>query len=296
MAARILKPRTSLLTLLGEHRYTQSRLQATPLTAALAVPFRKLRDEWTAVQAKEIALSEAESDARALVDEADERCDDFAARVSKAVLTITKDDRAHPLYVHLFGGKALSVFRRPVLSGQLEAMRAWVDTLSTSPHTLLAAMAPELKDIVAQADKAVALRDEAQQQRRKFRDIGERRQLVDKLNALRKGTHGALAQLAIETPGLPSDFADHFFLVDGSDDEEGPAEPTIESTQQEIAALEAELAAAKAQLAALDQAGAEAAKAAAAKAADEQALAELEKEADALAKKRAALKQKLGQG
>ncbi|MFT3775507.1 MAG: hypothetical protein QM820_59930 [Minicystis sp.] len=297
MSVRILKPRTSLLTLLGELRYPLSRLKANALTAPLAAPFQALRDEWAVVQAQEIACSEAVSDAQAVVDERDDACDDFAGRLSKAVLIITKDDRSHPLYVHFFSGKTLGAFRKPVLNGQLDAMRAWIPTLSASPHASLQAMAPELVDLVAQSGNALAQRRDAQQKRRHFRDIGERRQFVDKLNALRKSSHGALAKMAIETAGLPSDFADHFFRSDpsGEDEpEEVEAEATIEGMQQQIGALEEQLAAAKVNLGELEKAAAEAAKAAADKEADEKALAELEKEADALAKKKEALKKKLG--
>jgi hypothetical protein len=290
MAARILKPRTSLVALLGELRYTLSRFQANPLTAAFVPTFQALRDAWTPVSAQEIGFQEAASDAQALVDEADDGVDDFSSRVSKVILTITKDDREDPLYLHFFGSKSLSAFRKPVLGAQLDTMRnVWLDALTTSPHPELQTLAPELTKLIAAADEAIGARDDARALNRKFHDIGERRQLFDQVNAERKAAHGAIAKLALTTSGLPSDFADHFFRVDSA-----APEPTIDDVTQNIADLEAELAAEKIKLAALHKAADDAAKALAEKQADEAALDALEKQAAELQKQQADLKKKLG--
>src|SRR6185295_6405416 len=62
------------------------------------------------------------------------------------------------------------------------------------------------------ANAAVAARDNARQANREFRDVGERRRWVDRMNAARKEVYGTLAKLPHEGLGLPSDFADQFFL------------------------------------------------------------------------------------
>jgi hypothetical protein len=126
---------------------------------------------------------------------------------------------------------------------------------------------------------------------RKFRDVGARRQLFGKVNAARKKAHGDLAKLAIETPGLPSDFPDGFFR--SAPAVEDVNEPTVESVTQDIGDLEAKVVAAKEQLTALQAAAALAQKAADEKASDQAQLDALDVQEAELAKQKAALKQKL---
>lgn len=292
MSARLLNPRSSLLTLIVELRYTLSRCQADPRAAFCVQAFQSCRDESSAVQKQELDLLETLSDAQANVDIADENIDDFASRLSKAVLTLTRDDRGHPIYAHFFGKKPISTFLRPKLGAQLDSMRSWGEALTTSQLSPLQAMAAELSSLVLAADKALSARSETQSQIRQFRDIGARRQLVDKINAARKKAAGDLAKLAIETPGLRSDYGDSFFRAAPSADEVD--EPTIDSVTQDIADLEAKLEAARDLLTKLMAAAAEAQKAATEKASAEAQLAELEKQEDELAKQKAALKKKLG--
>lgn len=292
MSARVLNARSSLISLLGEIRYTLSRLQANPLTTAHAPAFQALRDEWTPTLNREISINEAISDAQALIDAADDTVDNFASRLSKAILTITRDDRSHTVYTHFFGNKSLSEFRRPVLGAQLEAMRPWADSLVASPHPSLTAMAKELIPLIASADKAIAARDKARQQNKEFRDVGERRHFVDKLNATRKATHGTLAKLPFESIGLPTDFADHFFRREGRDEEE--AAPTIQTVNETITALTAELTAQNELLAKLTTEAADLAKATAQRQTDENELAGLKQQMAEMAKKAEELSQKLG--
>jgi hypothetical protein len=291
MAARLIKPRTALSTVLVDIRYTLSRTQADPRTGAFVAEFQARRDEWTAIHQEELSYLEAASDAQARVDAADEGLDAFASKLSKAVLTITGDDRGHPLYLHFFGDKPLSSFTRPVLGGQLDAMKKWPTSLAQSPFPALVALGPELSGLLADADAALAARDDAQQKNKLFREIGARRLFVDRVNATRKTTHAALLKLAIEAPGMPADFADRFFRKTGGDEEE---EATIASVTTAIAALEDQLAQQKALLASL-QADEEAdAQAAAQHAADEAALLALEEQEAEIAKKKAEIAKKLG--
>lgn len=153
-------------------------------------------------------------------------------------------------------------------------------------------MAAELGALVVAADKALSARSETQNQIRKFRDVGARRQLFDKVNAARKKAAGDLAKLAIETPGLPSDYGDSFFR--SAPGVEEVDEPTIDSVTQDVGDLETKLVAARELLGTLEVAAAAAQKAAAEKASEEAQLAALEKQEAELAKQKAALKQKLG--
>lgn len=291
MSARLLSPRSSLLALVGDIRYTLSRLKADPLTAEHVAEFEALRAEWKVVKAQEIENQELLSDAQAGVDLADIHIDAFGSRVSKTLLTLVKDDRNHPLYLHFFGDKALSVFLRPKLGIELQAMRPWLVSFETSPHASLQAMAPELAMLIVAADKAITARDEVRSRIRMFYDVGGRRQLFDKCNGLRKLTHGALAQLALTTAGLPSDYADGFFRNDSSEDP-SPA-PTLDSVKTTIHDLETKLTAAKALLTKLEEEAAEEIRLAEEQLSAEQQLVGIRRQQEALDKAAKELESKL---
>lgn len=215
----------------------------------------------------------------------------FAGRASRAVEDFTGDSPKHPLQIHLFKGKTLSKFKRPILAGQLEAMRDWTSPLQNSGAPALVALAADLAPLLVAADKAVDLQKTATQKNREFRDVGARKQLVDKLNAKRKEVFGALAKLPFEHPSLAPDFPDRFFRVEPPTTEE---DETPDEVKAAILDLESELAERKAQLAAMESAAAAAAKADTEKKAKQQALEDLEAQQADLAKKAADLKAQLG--
>lgn len=290
--ARTLAPRTGLLTLLRELRYTLAQLTAEPLAAPHVPAFEALREEWKTVLLEEVSILEAMATAQAAIDKADDDLDDFAGRADRAVEDFTGGNEKHPLREHLFKGKSLGRFRRPILKGQLEAMRGWVSPLAGAGSPELTALANELPALLAAADKAVEQLTAATQKNRQFRDVGTRRQFVDKLNAARKGTHGALAKLPFQLPNLPSDFEDRFFRTESAPADDGVE--TIDDVRDSIKEMEAELAQKKATLAQMEADEAAAAQAAADRKAKELALEEVEAQRDALAKQAAELRAQLG--
>jgi len=290
MAVRTLKPRSAMLSLLPHPTFTISRLRTTPHGAPYVARFEELREEGRQVLLHELAYIEAITEAQARVVAIDIQLDGFASRLSKEILTITSDDRTNALYLHYFE-RPLGEVTRPVLNGQLETMKKWLISLPKSPYPALSAMAQELEALIAQADDAVTAREGARAQNREFRDVGERRQWVDRLNGARKEVHGALAKLPHEDPGLPSDFADQFFL---SEPEREEAEPgSVEALRAEAEALRETLARVEARVAEAEAAEAQRKAAAEARTAQEAELAELERAAAALEQKRAALKAQL---
>ena len=236
VTARILRPTIALLTLLMEIRYTVSRLIASSLLANFLTRFQALRAEWGMVQQREIALLEQLSDALAAVDIADDHLDDFARRFQQVVLALTGHDKKAGLYTHYFK-KSLADLIRPTLSGQLTAMAAWITSLEepTTPQKLKD-MLPELKQLVQAGKDAEKLRNDIKLQIRQFRDIGERKMLIDHINADRKELHSALTSLALSDKTLPSDLAAGYFKVAESGEEE--PEETIDSLAIEIKRLE----------------------------------------------------------
>lgn len=239
MTARLLKITIALATLLVELRYTMSRLAASGLLPAYLVRFQALRDTWTTIQAKEIELHELLSDANALVDVADDKLDAFARRFEHAVLALTGQSQTAALYKHYFK-KPLSVLIRPVLSGELRDLDAWADSLkepSTPPQ--LAALLPELRLLLKEGHAAETTRDSLVTQIKQFRQVGERRQFIDHVNAERKELAGALSALVLSTPALPADLPVHFFKRGAS--AEDPPEETVDSVSVEIVQLKADL-------------------------------------------------------
>jgi hypothetical protein len=294
MAVRNLSHLISLLALRGEIIHTLDQLKANPHTQSHVAAFESLRDEWGTVFAEELALRDGLSASNARVYATDAELNALASRVSKAVLTLTGDDRTHPLYFAYFKKKSLSDFKRPILGTQLDAMRGWVPELKKSDAPALSALAAEVEAAVIAADDAVNARTLLEAKIAFFREAGSRKKLFDKANALRKQSHGELAKMPHEKVGLTAGFANLFFRHESSGGGGEDEEPvTVETIDAEIARLEAQIAEKKATKAALVAALEQQAKAEAQKAAEQAALAELEKAAAEAVQKVAAAKAKL---
>lgn len=288
--ARILHRRTALPAILTEIRYTLSRVRAHPLAVQHVPIFEDLRTECMQVLIEDFSLLEGVADAQATVDISGETLDGLATRFYRTVLLITGESRNHPIMTYYFGDKTLTEFRRPVLGTQLAEMTRWIPSLQTADPRLQA-YEPELIAAVAAATQAAQAKKQAIDARRQFRDLGARRQLVDRLNAIRKEVHGSMAKLPHEHTDLPTSFADLFFRRDPgrSEVEDDDAMDTVEGVLAHLEELRVATAEAAERLAEL-QAEAEAeAKAAEEKAAEEAAVAEIDKTVAELHKKRAKL-------
>jgi hypothetical protein len=197
------------------------------------------------------------------------------------VQAVTGQKRDDTLYLHFFP-RPLNEIRRLVLGAQLKIMQDWMVLLAANPHPTLVAMLPELTTLVEDGNRATARRDELTLNLRNFRDVGERRQLFDRVNAERKELHGVLTKLGLSTPGLGSTFANQFFKPGESNDESNdePVE-TIESVTGEILALDEKLAQRRERLADLAREAADAEQEAEDRARKEARLAELKQEIEA---------------
>lgn len=289
MGAYLLKYDASLGLVLEEAIYPRAILAANPLTAALAADFDTFLAQWAKVDQQETQLRIARVKADALVAAADDRLDVLVDAVSQAVLLEVKNNRKSPQYLLYFGAKAPNEIKRPVLGGQLDTMKGWVPSLLASANPTLKDLGGKLQDAVTAAESAVKAQAEAEQQMRDFRTIGERRALIDALNALRKGTYGKLAEMPHANPGehLPAGFADQFFRPETR---KPAGRGTAADLTEEIASLETRLADLKAQLAQRIAEEDAAAKAKTEEATLAAAIVEAEKEAAAAAAKVAALK------
>ncbi|HZF48770.1 MAG TPA: hypothetical protein VE093_08980 [Polyangiaceae bacterium] len=285
-------PRTlsheSPLTEVRSHlSYTVRRLRAHALTQFLAPTFEALLTQWTLLHQKELELADKVDDTVIEGGAIDGELNAFAHHTSRTLLDLTSNNRNHPLYLHFFGGKPLHVFTRPVLAGQLYAMRQWNPSLAQSGHASLTALGGALTPLIEKADEVVAARAAAEQAVRQFREIGERKQFIDEVNAARKEAHGVLSTLPHKHTALPARFADGFFKRDRPRDEA----PDLEAIEGAIEKLKKELAEqekAREELLAA-QAAAKAAEEEQVKAAAEAKLAAIKKEIELKMKEAAAI-------
>jgi hypothetical protein len=239
MAIRNLTHLISLLALRSEIIFSLGQLTANPLTQAHVPAFEAARDEWKVIFNEELALRDGLSTENARVVSIDLTLNALASRVSKALLTVTGDDRTHPLYLAYFKKKSLSEFQRPILGPQLDAMRGWIQPLKASSVPALAELGAQVEAAVAAADGVTAARSALETESTFFREAGNRKKFFDKVNAVRKATYGELATMPHENMGLPTSFANQFFRHDTAKDE--AEEPTVESVDREITALEQQL-------------------------------------------------------
>ncbi|MDI1478590.1 hypothetical protein [Polyangium sp. y55x31] len=288
MAARSLAYRIGLFTLLRELQYTLSRARQEPHAAVYVPVFQGLHEEWKLVLLEEIEILDAVSRAQATVDKADGALDGFAGRVSRTIDDTTDGNTRKQLRTALFKNKPLGKFRRPVLAGQLDSMSDWAETLAKCGVPALVALAPEAEEFVSAGKDAEQLRKAAQASNRDFRDVGKRKQFIDKVNAARKEAHGGLGKLPFQNPALPQDFADGFFYREPPREQE----ETIDEVKTSIAELTAQLEERNALLKKLEEEAEAEARAAEEQRAQAQAVEQLEAQAKALLEQAAALKAK----
>jgi hypothetical protein len=288
MGIRVLAYRVGLFILLREIQYSASQMRQEPLAAPYVPHYQNLRNLWKEVLLEEIEILDELSEAQAAADKADKAIDAFSGRVSRSVDEHTDGKTRKQIRLALFKNKTLAKFRRPVLAGQLQAFSEWSITLAKCGVPALVAMAPEAEQLTTVGKSAEALRASAKKRNRDFRDVGARKQFIDKVNATRKETHGILAKMPFENPALPQDFARTFFYSDAprSEDE------TMDEVRTSIEELEAQLVERNALLKTLEDEALADANAVAENAAQEQAIEDMEAQAEELLKKAAALKAK----
>ena len=279
-----------IIALTRELWYTVCQMEDEPPAASFLPTFVALHQEArTVLLPAELDILEGISSAQAKVDKADGGLDVFAGRVWRGVDDVAEAKTKKQLKTNLFKGLPLSKFRRPVLGGQLLSQSAWGSALHKSGVPALVALAPQADPLVKKGQDADKARTDAAQNNREFRDLGMRKQFIDKVNGARQLAYGALAKAPFDDPTLPSDYGDTFFLGEQAADEE----ETIDDVKAAISDLKAQLAAREEQLARMEAEAALAAKVEAERQAKQTALDELEQQRAELDKKIAALRQQV---
>jgi hypothetical protein len=217
-----------------------------PGTPPVAPPFVALQTELTGVVQQDLQLVFNVTRARILVLLIDENIDGLIDAVVHVVLTVTGNNRETPLYLHFMGNQIPSEIKNPVLGEELVTAKGWISSLQSSPHPGLVALAPWLADTVKIAEQRELDWLTAEQTLKSFREVGPRKAFIDKANALRLSTFGALGDIAHSHPelNLPKDFAERFFKHERRNRKPPTAKDIalkVEAARAELAALETKL-------------------------------------------------------
>ena len=239
MPVAIIKPDCALSTALDEACVSHARMLANPVTRPYASDYDPFFAAWPTCNAKEIQLRTAIVRLNALIVACDDELNEIADATHQAILIEVKNDRSSARFLRYFGSEPVGSIKKPILSTQLETMRGWVPSLIASTNAVLSALGERLVKAVAAADETIAARLVAEQENQDFRTLGERKALIDLLNAIRKSLHGKLSELPHAHPELhlPATFADKFFRHESGE----KAEPVLT-----VAQLKTEIEASKA--------------------------------------------------
>lgn len=287
MGFRTAKQTSSLLVPLDRAVTIRALLAADPRTTALTPAW----DTWL-VDCKQTILAEIDHrittlTANAVATQKDDNLDDLSDETWAAT---TNDDAERLFY---YKGKSNSDFKSPRLGKQYQQMGAWITHMAGSLNARIVEIGTRLATKHGEATTAIQIAQDADTASREFRLTGARRQLIDKFNALGKGTEGELKEMPHAHPELKlsNDFVERFMRAARS-----VVPPTVDELTKRRDAVQEELAAAQADLDAALKAETDAAAEAARveREADEKKLAEAQAELDKKVAAVAGLKAKLG--
>jgi hypothetical protein len=286
MGFHIAKQTASLFVSLDRAVTVRALLAADPRTAALTPDW----DGWL-VDCKRTIIAEidhriATLTANAVATQKDNDLDDL----SDETWVATADDEAERLFY--YKGKSNSDFKSPRLGKQYLQMGTWITHMTGSQNGRIADIGARLAVKHGEATAAITTAQDADTASREFRLTGDRRQLIDRFNALGKGTEGTLKEMPFARPELrlPNNFVERFMRAARS-----VVPPTVDELTKKRDAVKEELDAAQAELDAAIKVETDAAVEAARleRAANEKKLAEAQVELDKKAAAVAELKAKL---
>ena len=233
-------PDVSYATMTEDTTHILVPLEVHELTKSFAADFYGVLDDLHATAKEEEALSFAVFRAESFVLSIDRDIDLFVPPLLNAVLASVGNNKEHPFYLFLVGGQTIGEICDPVLGVELETVRAWVAPLQTFSDPIVQTYGNRLAKKVAEADERVLVLTAAEQALKAFREIGSRKLLVDRVNALRASTYGAISRMIDDKPeaNLPPDFADRIFQFERIRRRRKPV--TVKELEKQVLANEKE--------------------------------------------------------
>ncbi len=230
---------TPIKTIRHHNVFTKTRLKAQPLTQALVSKLEPLSALCDATESKERSLEDAQTEAEAQVEYLNVELDISHARIITAVLAFEGNKRNSPLLKSLTQNQKPSEQRKPVLGAQLDEMRVWPETLSTINNNDIQAMGNALAALIPLCDAAEDNMAQCEQRLSDFGVVGDKKNLVDSANAIRKALRADLEQIRLANLQLhlPADWEDSFFLQEAR-----PREYTLTSVSEALSRIEKEKA------------------------------------------------------
>lgn len=175
--------------------FTLVRLRLDTRLQPFVPTFEQLLNTWWEVYKKERSLLDKRLLAVAMVEHADAELDTTSDGIAGTILIETKNNRRSPLFARYFGTQPPHRFRRSVLGPQLAVMRTWPPSLKESTNATLKMHGDLLVLQIAAADDAIKMVSLADQELTDFRTFGDRQQLFNEANGLRKALHGDVSKL-----------------------------------------------------------------------------------------------------
>lgn len=230
---------TPIKTIRHHSVFTKTRLNAQPLTQALTSKLDPLFPLCDSTETKERSLEDAQTEAEAQAEYLNIELDISHARIIALVLAYEGNKRNSPLIKNLTQNQKPSDQRKPVLGTQLDEMRVWPETLSKLDNNDIKTQGTALAALITQCDTAEENKAQCEQRLSDFRLLGDKKNLVDTANSIRKALWAELEQIKLSNPHLhlPSDWEDSFFLQ-----ETRTREHTLTSVAEALTRVEKEKA------------------------------------------------------
>ena len=242
----------SISTVRSGWLYPLGRLLKSPHTAAMVPEFQALGSVFKAVITTQSDLDDRSVFAAAGRDAADDGLDPVMVQIINALRLVTKNNPDDPLIVSFLGTQTPTEIIRPLLGAELVTAAEWIAPLKEEPDPILQTFVAPLEAAVATGQAAEKELKASEKALSDFRLLGERKKLVDAVNAARGSLFGALVKFQHENTALrlPSDWAESFFQRSTKGTKYGA---TVAQGEASVAKIEQELAAAQENLKELRQ-------------------------------------------
>ncbi len=242
----------SISTVRNGWLYPLGRLLTSPHTAAMVPEFQALGSVFKAAITTQSDLDDRSVFAAAGRDAADDRLDPIMVQIINALRIVTKNNPDDPLIVSFLGTQTPTEIIRPLLGAELVTAAEWVGPLKEETDPILQSFVAPLEAAVATGQAAEKELKASEKALSDFRLLGERKKLVDAVNAARGSLFGALVKFQHENAALrlPSDWAESFFQRSTKGAKYGA---TVAQGEAAVAKIEQELAAAQENLKELRQ-------------------------------------------